>query len=371
VNVTSPYNEAFAGWIGWDGRIRIVAYDPSCGVEQIHVVGRLSHDDHGDPAILVEPDRRLTVFWSGHDGPVMYYRTTRRPEDVSAWGPVRHVRARLRGGLGFTYPNPVILAGERDRLYLLWRGSDWSADFATRTVSGRWSPARELIRDPGQRPYVKVASNGTDTIALAFTNGHPRERTTSIYYAAYRAGWLRHANGRRIARISAGPISPSRADLVYDGSRARISSWVWDVALDAQQRPAIVYATFPSAADHAYWYARWDGRGWISHFLTFGGPTISPGTIETEYSGGIALDHADPSVVYLSRKVRGRFELQRWVTRDGGWSWTHTTIVRSARADDVRPVVPRGPTGGLIRLVWLRGHYGTYTHYRTSIAYLP
>ena len=30
-----------------------------------------------------------------------------------------------------------------------------------------------------------------------------------------------------------------------------------------------------------------------------------PGTIESEYSGGVALDHSDPSIVYVSREVRG------------------------------------------------------------------
>jgi len=53
--------------------------------------------------------------------------------------------------------------------------------------------ARELIRVPGQRPYVKVADNGSDAIALAFTDGHPRNVLSSIYYATF----------------------PSRADSIY------------------------------------------------------------------------------------------------------------------------------------------------------------
>ncbi len=39
-----------------------------------------------------------------------------------------------------------------------------------------WAPARTLVTVPGQRPYVKVAGNGVDTIHFAFTQGHPRER---------------------------------------------------------------------------------------------------------------------------------------------------------------------------------------------------
>ena len=104
-------------------------------------------------------------------------------------------------------------------------------------------------------------------------------------------------------------------------------------------------------------------------FLTYGGPTISPGTIEYEYSGGLALDHHDPSVVYLSRKVNGWFEIERWRTYDGGAHWRHVTIIRTPGADDVRPVLARGSNGGPMSLLWLSGHYGTYSDYRTSVAF--
>ncbi|MGZ4196734.1 MAG: hypothetical protein ACXVFQ_10370 [Solirubrobacteraceae bacterium] len=35
----------------------------------------------------------------------------------------------------------------------------------------------------------------------------------------------------------------------------------------------------------------------------------------------------------------------------------------------LRPVVPRGYNGGPIGLAWLRGVYGTFTDYKTSIAF--
>jgi BNR repeat-containing family member len=370
VVVDHPYDETVAGWIDWHGNVTVGALDPGCGVEQLHVVGHLFHDDHGAPAILVEPDGRLTVFWSGHNGQMMDYRTTLRPGDLRGWGPVRRIRSGLRGALGFTYPNPVLLAGERDKLYLFWRGADWSADYATRGLDGGWGPARKAIHNPGQRPYVKVASNGSDTIALAFTDGHPRELKTSIYYVAYRDGWLRHANGRPIARLGSGPIRPRQADLVYNAAKDHVAAWVWDVALDSRGRPVIVYATFPSIRNQAYWYADWNGKRWLSHFMTFAGPSISPGTVETDYSAGIALDHADPSIVYLSRKTRGSSEIEKWVTANGGYSWRHSTAVRAEGVGNVRPVVPWGAGSEGLGLLWLRGRYGSYTTYRTSIAYL-
>ena len=367
VHVGGPLGPTYAGWIAWDGAITIGAYDPVRGVARTHVLGFWIHDDHASPVVLVEPGGRLTVFWSGHNGHTLDYRTSRYPQDIESWGPTRYVNARLPGDLGFTYPNPVMLPAERDKLYLFWRGDSWSTDYATRSVSGRWSAPHEVISQPGQRPYLKVASNGRDAIALAFTNAHPRDTLTSVYYALYRHGSLWSAAGRWIARLGHGPIASHQADVVYDGPAAGVASWVWDVALARDGDPVIVYATFPSASDDAYWYARWDDRRWVSHFLTDGGPSISPGTIETEYSGGIALDHADPSILYLSKKLGEWFRIERWVTADGGYRWRHGIVVDS-RGDAVRPVVPRG--GGPVRLMWMSGPYGRYIHYRSSISFL-
>jgi hypothetical protein len=369
VYVQGQYDETFAGWVAWNGDITIGAYDASFGELRTHVVGHEYHDDHSVPSILVEPDDRLTVFWSGHNGSEMYYRTALQPEEISAWGRIARVQSSVPGPHGFTYPNPILLSGEGDKLYLFWRGADYSQDFATRTLSGHWSPAQSLISAPGERPYVKYDSNGTDTIAMGFTNGHPRETLTSVYFAEYRDGWLRGASGRPIARITDRPIAPERGDLIYDGNTTHMPAWVWDVALGPNGHPAIVYATFPSrSGSHEYWYAEWDGTRWVSHFLTYGGPTIAPTTVEYEYSGGLALDHADPSIVYLSRKVGNGWDIERWVTPDGGYHWQRTVVVPSDGTMNVRPVVPRGE--GPVQLFWLRGDYRSYTTYRTSIAFL-
>ena len=108
----------------------------------------------------------------------------------------------------------------------------------------------------------------------------------------------------------------------------------------------------------------WRNRPGVSHFLVVGGPSISPNTIESEYSGGMSFDHANPSVVYLSRKVRGYFQIERWSTANAGASWTHVAITSRRGVDNIRPVVARGAPGGLL---WLSGHYGSYKAYHTKI----
>jgi hypothetical protein len=368
VYVRGAHPATFVGWIGWNGDVTVGEYAPEFGLMRSYVVGHEYHDDHSVPSIQVEPDDRLTAFWSGHNGRKLYYRTTVGPEDISSWGPVAEVKSGIRGRNGFTYPNPLILSGEHDRLYLFWRGANYGQEFETRSDTGVWGTAHELIAKPGQRPYVKYGSNGTNTIAIAFTNGHPRNTLTSVFFAEYRNGWLRGASGRPIKRMGSGPIRPDQGDLVYNAKATGHASWVWDVAIDHIGRPVIVYATFPTNSNHAYWYAQWNGRAWVSHLLTRAGGSISPDSIEYEYSGGIELDHSDPGVVYLSRHVKGGWDLERWVTTDGGARFSHSVVVPADGLDNVRPVVPRG--GGPIEVLFLRGRYRTYTTYRTSIAFL-
>jgi hypothetical protein len=374
-------DSTYVGWLSTTGAVVVAEYtqqpanagDPvvSTAKETTDVVGWLYHDDHGSPSLLAEPDGRITVFFSSHNGVYTYYRTTTTPGEITAWGPVEKINSDIKGTKGVTYTNPNLLPAEDNKLYLFWRDQTYGQAYATRTVSGTWSAARPLIVQRGERPYLKTATNGSDTIGLAYTNGHPRETLANIYYAEYRHGWLVHANGSRIKPLSSAPIKPSQGDLVYDAAKTHVSAWVWDIAFDPRSRPVIVYATFPSKDNAQYWYANWTGHRWVSHFMTNAGGSISPPTIEQQYSGGITLDHSDTNIVYLSREVDGGFDLERWTTDDGGHDWKHTTVVPATKGvDNVRPVVPRGWTSGPMGVLWLRGDYGSYTTYKTAIAYL-
>lgn len=218
VHVGGASGDTFVGWIDWAGNVTVGFYDRRLGLRRTAVVGRAYHDDHSNPSILVEADGRITVFWSEHNGPQMYYRTTELPGDITSWAPVSGVRQQIAGTGGFTYPNPVMLPGEDDRVYLFWRGADWSFDYATRGGSGWWSAAREVVEVRGQRPYAKVATDGADRIAIAFTDGHPRNVLSSVYYPTYRHGslWTADGNGSDRSPMDRSLLSRRRSSTTPD-----------------------------------------------------------------------------------------------------------------------------------------------------------
>ncbi len=335
-------------------------------------------DDHANPAIMVRPDRHLLVFYSAHGGDELLYRVSLRPEDVTSWsepsivpldeGPV---------GYGLTYPNPIVLSGEDDRIFLFYRGHDRRPRFVLTLEGGGWSDEHQLVRTERGDSYAKYASDGEKTIHIAFTYGHPQGRpSNSLYYARYRDGRFERADGSDICDIADLPFEPADADTAYDAVAGGARAWVWDVAADSDGHPAIVYAVFPRPSDHRYRYACWDGDSWIDHEITRAGPWFPdtpPGQEEKEvyYSGGAALDHGDPSVVYLSRSVRGVFEVERWVTPDRGRSWRSEAVTSGSSVGNVRPVVPRHHTPDGPGLLWMSGPYVSYTDYGTSIRVAP
>ena len=359
----------YSSWIDNRGRIYVAAYDHvTRRMQTVPIATRFDVDDHNNPSLLVHTDGRISAFWSGHNGPAIHVRTTRRAHDLTSFGPRRDVPARIPGDQDVTYTNPIQVPTENDRIYLFWRSHHSHQAYSTSDDQGRtWSPAKVLIDQPGHRPYVKYSHRG-GVIAAAFTNGHPRDIPTSIHYVELKGGSVYKADGTLVRRMGSGPMAPKHGDVVWDAKRTGVRAWVWDVAQDVLGRPVVAFTTIRSATDHRYHYARWDGSRWVVRELARAGGTISDER-EPHYSGGISLDHDDPSTLVMSRRSpRGIYEIERWTTRDGGQSWSTRPLTAGSAAHNYRPVIARGPgshlTGGIS---WLNGSYGYFTTWRTTV----
>lgn len=375
VQFTGVHNRTYVGWLTGRGDVRIGAYDHSNGtLTSVLIKPSLQQDDHANPSLYFPADGRATIFYSAHNGTTMYYRTMEVAEDITSFGPEQQIPDNTSGLHGYTYPNPVHVGNEQ-QLYLFWRGGNFKPNFCVRPDGdgGDWSSPRTLILGDGARPYIKYAGNREDTIWFAFTDGHPNiEPNNSIYCACIRDGAVSHADGTFVTAVSDLPMAPRDADVVFDGTVHNTKAWIWDIAIDAQGHPAIVYAVFQSDTDHRYWYSYWNGESWDSHEITAGGawfPQTEEGVVEREpfYSGGLILDHADPRHVYLSRPVNGIFEIEHWHTVDHGRTWTSDAITAGSSRNNVRPVLAHGKDGGETVLLWMHGDYVHFTRYETAL----
>jgi hypothetical protein len=356
----------YVGWVDQEGDVKVSSYDHATGERVTAVLqARLNQDDHANPSLQVRPDGRLVVYYSRHVGASMHYRVSSQPEDVSSWAAPQTLPTNSPGIRGYTYPNPIRLEDE-GATYLFWRGGNYNPTFSIqKDGESSWGPARTLITMPGERPYVKYDSSGGDTIHMAYTNAHPNEfPNVNIYYARVRAGRIERVGGQQVGSLD-DPITPGEGDLVYDAAEP---TWVHDVAADPAGKPVIVFASFPTAADHRYHYARWTGSAWDVHQITPAGGAFREDGGSPDYSGGITLDHDDPSRVYLSRQVGpSSWQVETWTTTNGGASWGSQALTSSGK--NVRPVSPRGMAafGGDMSVIWMNGSYPSFVTYDTDI----
>lgn len=357
----------YMGWISSTGDIVAGAYDHFYGRVQTSVVmANFQIDDHNNPAVLVRPDGRITLFWSAHVGGKMYYRTTVRPEDINEWHPVQTLPTNVAGDRHYTYANPIVLPAERNKLYLFYRAGYTHPAVTTSPNLGKtWTAAQPLIEVEDQRPYVKYASNSRDTIGFGFTNGHPAETHSAIYYAEYRKNALHSADGRVLKPMSQLPLRPAEADLVYT-PKPDEDAWVHDTALDSAGNPRIAFVTINRNGAHAYWYAAHDGRRWTTRRMADAGTTIADSKREQYYTAGISLDHSNPDVAFLGRPGdSGKTEIERWATSNSGATWTVDPVTTGSVENNVRPFVPRNADSNGPSVIWMRGRYTFFTNFAT------
>jgi len=381
------HSRTYAGWVDSTGNIMIGFYDHDLKRIETKVLHKnFEKDDHDNPSLFMDRQGKLMVFYSKHaaNEPI-YLLKSKQAEDISEWETPTLLAINDKTaypGLPqtYTYANICQLADENDKLYLFWRGADFKPNFSVSQDGGKvWSPGKILILPDriykNRRPYLKVATNNKDVIHFAFTDGHPHvEPTNSIYYAKYRNNSLYKANGEKIADWSAMPIQPNLTDIVYDATKTNEKAWIWDVAENRDGEPVIVYSRFPNDSNHVYYYSVWTNNQWNSYKLVNSGPWFPQtpeGTKEREpnYSGGIVLDHTDPTVLYLSRLKGNKFEIEKWKTPNKGKDWQVEVITDNSENNNVRPFVVRNYSGkDSLSVLWMNAEkYIYWTDYQSSI----
>ncbi|MCL7417784.1 MAG: BNR-4 repeat-containing protein [Halalkalicoccus sp.] len=361
------------------------AYDHETRAFMTTVVDQsFSADDHTNPSVFVREDGHVLLFWAGHNGDALHYTVSCDPEGVAAFGPHRRIEQE-----SVTYPNPV-RAPDGDDLYLFYRDRVYTRDATDDKygymgdgnlyyrVSGdgglTWSEQTQIITPPeGHYSMYFLPARGEDAIHFFFTDAERGGDAPkwNIMYAALRGGAFYAAEGRRITGPDELPMTIADLEVVYDSTApSNHYAWIWDAAVDDNGHPVVAYATFPSTLAHVYRYARWDGTQWRDYHLAEAGRYVADRPIELHYSGGLALDRNDPSVVYGCVSQGDNSILKRFETDTGGKTWAETSVTKHPLRRDIRPVVPRN-AGDDLPVLWLTGSYKHMDTSQTVLRGLP
>jgi len=219
---------------------------------------------------------------------------------------------------------------------------------------------------------MKVISDGESTIHFAFTDGHPRnEALNSVYYLKYKDEAFFRADGRRVAGMEDLPIPHRTCDHVYNAPGQALAPGSGTSHLITRAIRASHTQDYrrggspvPLCPVDRTCLARHRNHAWRPMV-----PADPEGGKEPEphYSGGMALAHQNPSVLYISRQSKNGFTIERWRTADGGRTWLSSRLASARQGLNVRPLVPFGYTGSADFVLWMTGQYVHFSNYHTAI----
>ena len=335
----------FTGWISTSGNVWVARYTAGGRLSKRLIFKGLGRDDHNNPSLVFRHDGHIMVFFSPHSGhhlpppgipSVMRYMVSLNPYSINGFGKVHQVATNVPGGLGYTYPNPVLL---QDKLWLFWRGGGWNPTFSY-TEDGlhgcrRASSSTSATGSGRTRSTSATATAGSTSSAPM---GTPRTGRTACTTRATRPGALFAMSGARLGTLADVPLHTSKLDHIYTYSDRGGRAWGHDIALTAEGRPRVVYTRRVANRD-TFYYAYHNGTKWISRKIVEAGvgrPRFTP-------AGRRSTTRTRASSTCRARSAAG--------TRSSSGSRPTTAARGHAAAHErplglhIRPVTPRGLRG--------------------------
>lgn len=375
-NASGSINSTYIGYIDIHGHIKATQHDFITGkTYEVSIRSYFQPDDHNNPTFLVLPDERIMIFYSRHtDEACFYYRISKEPGDIRSLGK----EIRLNTANNTTYPSPFILKDDPEHIYLCWRGIAWHPTIGQLSMPNQndscsftWGPY-QMVQSTGARPYAKYTSNGKDKIYFTYTTAHPDNQQPNYIYANYidiNHLQLKDIQGNLLSNIADGPFrvaanhdyTVAYPTTVVDNANMR--DWVWQIALDREEKPVIAMVRINSdKSKHDYYYAQWTGSEWRKTFLCHaGGHFHQTPTTERCYSGGMAIDTEQPNEIYCSLPIDGKngkvYEIVKYTIDKDGQVSDSIQITKNSAKNNSRPYIIPQSADSPLRLIWMNGDY--------------
>lgn len=380
-----------SGWVKKDGSVEVASLDLTTNHKEFNTIfPKMQADDHNNPAFTILPNGNLFTLFTWHSTTKgVVSNTCTNGTNIQSFGenvvfkPTTNELLKRFPRETYTYANPYVLKAENNKLFVFGRWTGFKPNLIISDDNGKtWKEKYVVISDdpftPGNRPYVNYYSDGESKIHLVFTDGHPRnEPTNSVYYCYYEKGAFWKADGSKICNLNELPFTAKDASVVYKATPETGRAWIADIVVK-NNKPVVLYSRHPQETDHRYHYACYNAPRniWEDYEMCKAGkwfPQTPDRETEREphYMGNLILHPANPAIVYLSRQVNNRFEIEKFETPDMGKTWEITPITRNSALDQVRPYVPRNqPQDAKTVVMWMENTtYIHYTNFDCSIKY--
>jgi hypothetical protein len=357
-------------------------------------------DDHNMGGLWIRPDGRYLHVYTGHSASDnSYYRTTISPNDGSSWSDEQYYNWVDLSGLpdtgNITYTNLQYLSAEgtgSGRLYNIVRALGQNPNIA---YSDDWGASWQYMgrlnspSAPGYSNYYhKFKSNGVDRIDFIGCEQHPRNYNNSVFHGYIKGGKSYDSYDNviddNLFDQNAPSIEAFTPIFIADpcqGPDSYHTGWTNELELDKNGFPVCLfqtrYGTEPygsgsgqniiGAADHRFFYGRFDGAAWnITELSKMGTGLHEP---EQDYIGIGCIHPNDANVIYIATPFDPRDdsalahrEIFKGVTGDNGETWNWTQITTNSTVDNIRPAIPDWDANNTA-VFWSRGVFPGQENY--------
>lgn len=315
-------------------------------------------DNHGGPALTVDSEGYLHVFYYPHHEPIRYRRSL-RPNDMTGWSEEVQFGEELSFPVAVCTDDDTLIVtarrGYHDGGVGNWReGAHMEQEIWAKPRGGDWQILSTILRSrySGYAQYAAGLALGPDGRTLHFnariyeTTGRPSEQ------AAVTIAYLRSADGGRTwSKANGSPVSlPATAatvDVVIpDGGPDGPEPYGGSFAVDAVGTPHLMYATLQGTAGRLYLAMPSADSGWNTQDLTPHLPASCDGwQISMNMGAGVSISASGRITVMTTVMNATARELDErtW------WGHRSTEVVRlwsddagkTWRSEVVSPVDPQ------------------------------
>ena len=358
-------------------------------------------DDHDMGALWVRPDGRYLHMYAPHysSSGQTFYRLSTYANDGSAWGSQQNYDWDTISGISggtLSYTNVHYLSSEgtgSGRLYNIVRWNTVTPNISYSDDWGvTWTYMGRLNSPVGGATYSnfyhKFRGNGVDRIDFIGVEQHPRNYNNSVFHGYIKGGKGYDSYGNVVDDNLYNQDAPSIQAYtpVFTAASPQLAGtyhtgWTNEIELDKDGYPVCLYQTRYGtdpwgdgsgqnnigAADHRFFYARFNGTSWTSTELCKMGHGLhSP---EQDYLPMGCIHPDDANVIYIGTpydprddSALGHIEIFKGVTSDKGLTWDWTQITIDSTVDNIRPAIPKWDANNTA-VFWTRGSYPGQENY--------